>query len=58
MKDATILREVFGRILELLNGMVGRLAAPMSVIWDPEAWFGTLLESMEYEVRLIVCRGQ
>ncbi|KAF9447031.1 hypothetical protein P691DRAFT_803039 [Macrolepiota fuliginosa MF-IS2] len=49
VKDATILREVFGGILGLLNRMVGRLAGPIGVSWDPVAWFGALLDSMEYE---------
>lgn len=52
LKDGVILREVFGGMLSLLNGIVNRLAAPAIVAWDPAEWLGTLLQSMEYEVRL------
>lgn len=52
VKDAVILREVFGGTLSLLNGMVNRLSTPIEVAWDPMLWFNTLLESMEHEVRL------
>lgn len=50
-KDATILREVFGGILGLLNGMAGRLVTRANLVWDPAGWLNTLLESMDYEVR-------
>ncbi len=53
-REAATLREVFGGILGLLNGMVGRLAAPVVLAWEPAVWLGVLLESMEYEVRSLV----
>lgn len=50
-KDTAILREVFGGILGLLNGMAGRLVTQANLVWDPASWLNTLLESMDYEVR-------
>ncbi|KXN85691.1 Protein dopey [Leucoagaricus sp. SymC.cos] len=48
-KDAVVLREVLGGMLNLLNRIVNRLAAPASMSWDPTTWLNTLLQSMEYE---------
>ena len=52
MKEASVLREVFGGILGLLNEMVIKLASPVDLGWRPAEWLEILLQSMNYEVRL------
>lgn len=52
MREASILREVFGGMLGLLNEMVIRLAAPVNLAWRPAEWLQILLQSMDYGVCL------
>ena len=52
MKEASVLREVFGGILGLLNEMVIKLASPVDLGWRPAEWLEILLQSINYEVRL------
>lgn len=52
MKEASVLREVFGGILGLINEMVIKLATPVDLGWRPTEWLEILLQSMNYEVHL------
>jgi len=51
-QTASVLREPLCRILALIDGLVGRLVAPIKVSWKPSVWLEALLSTFD-EVRRI-----